>query len=635
MNIQIQCCGLILVLLIMFFNLRQKKIGLYTEKAYFSMVLVTFFSIVLDVLSVLTIMEKDYLSEMIVDFTCKIYLISLLAVAVESFLYICIDASTEKKRFRIRKRIFPLIAVISAVITAFLPMEYFSTQTGMVYYTGAASVFTYAMLLFFVINTFIIAFKAKGIVNHRRRNAVILWTLMWIFAIFVQSFYRGIYFISFACALGELVLYFKLENPETYLDKPTGQFNSNAFILYSRQLYKKHVDFSVLSISYDSWINRNIAQNAMSEAKIEVIEYLKKLHGSVLFKKAEDELLIIFTDMENAGENSRMIIERFKRGWGKNGAIYLNPNIVFIPQAKVVSSPEEIMYVLRYTSTHYAESGQTYFKVIDENIVTEMRKEKETIRLITDAINDDRIRVFYQPIYSTSDKKFTSAEALVRIIRKNGSVVPPSVFIEAAEKNGLIIKLGEMVFEKVCEFLERTAPEELGFDYIEVNLSVVQCAYENLAKDFIKIMDAHHIEPSWINLEITESASIDAKNILLKNMKELMDYGVRFSLDDFGTGQSNLNYIVDMPVNIVKFDRNMINSYFNNGKAKYVMDAAMHMIHGMDLKIVSEGIESKHQFETMHELGISYIQGYYFSKPLPEDEFVKFIRNASDIKEVC
>ena len=209
------------------------------------------------------------------------------------------------------------------------------------------------------------------------------------------------------------------------------------------------------------------------------------------------------------------------------------------------------------------------------------------------------------------------------------------MFIEAAEKNGLIIKLGEMVFEKVCEFLERTAPEELGFDYIEVNLSVVQCAYENLAKDFIKIMDAHHINPSWINLEITESASIDAKNILLKNMKELMDYGVRFSLDDFGTGQSNLNYIVDMPVNIVKFDRNMINSYFNNGKAKYVMDAAMHMIHGMDLKIVSEGIESKHQFETMHELGISYIQGYYFSKPLPEDEFVKFIRNASDVKEVC
>lgn len=104
-----------------------------------------------------------------------------------------------------------------------------------------------------------------------------------------------------------------------------------------------------------------------------------------------------------------------------------------------------------------------------------------------------------------------------------------------------------------------------------------------------------------------------------------MEYGVHFSLDDFGTGQSNLNYIVDMPVDIVKFDRSMTNSYFENGKAKYVMEAAIHMIHGMNLEIVSEGIETKEQYQTMEDLGISHIQGYYFSKPLPEDEFIEFL----------
>ena len=96
-------------------------------------------------------------------------------------------------------------------------------------------------------------------------------------------------------------------------------------------------------------------------------------------------------------------------------------------------------------------------------------------------------------------------------------------------------------------------------------------------------------------------------------------------MDDFGTGQSNLNYIVEMPVDIVKFDRDMINSYFENGKAKYVMDAAMRMIHGMQLKIVSEGIETKEQYDTMEKLQINYIQGYYFSKPLPEDDFIYFL----------
>jgi len=163
--------------------------------------------------------------------------------------------------------------------------------------------------------------------------------------------------------------------------------------------------------------------------------------------------------------------------------------------------------------------------------------------------------------------------------------------------------------------------------YIEINLSVIQCAYSKLAENFIRIMQDYGVEPDCINLEITESASLSAKNILLENMRSLMDYGVKFSLDDFGTGQSNLNYIVDMPVNIVKFDREMSQAFFRDEKAKYVMNAAMQMIHGMKLKIVSEGIETKEQYLAMQELSIDYIQGYYFSKPLPEAAFLAFLQS--------
>ena len=109
-------------------------------------------------------------------------------------------------------------------------------------------------------------------------------------------------------------------------------------------------------------------------------------------------------------------------------------------------------------------------------------------------------------------------------------------------------------------------------------------------------------------------------------MERMIEYGIHFSLDDFGTGQSNLNYIVDMPVKIVKFAREMSQAYFANDKAKYVMDAAIHMIHGMGMKIVAEGIETEEQYKKMEEINIDYIQGYYFSKPLPEQEFLQFLR---------
>ena len=138
-------------------------------------------------------------------------------------------------------------------------------------------------------------------------------------------------------------------------------------------------------------------------------------------------------------------------------------------------------------------------------------------------------------------------------------------------------------------------------------------------------MKREQVDPRYINLEITESSTLHYRNILLENMNLLSDLGCSFSLDDFGTGESNLNYIVDMPVQIVKFDRDMVQNYFRNDRAKIVMRATVSMIKTMGLKIVAEGVETKEQLDAMEELGVDYIQGYYFSKPLQEKDFLRFI----------
>ena len=220
----------------------------------------------------------------------------------------------------------------------------------------------------------------------------------------------------------------------------------------------------------------------------------------------------------------------------------------------------------------------------------------------------------------------------MRIRKEDGTLLMPGEFIEVAEKRGSILQLGAEVFEGVCTFIEEHNMENMGLHYIEVNLSAIQCGYKNLAQDLIDTMKRHHVDPHYINLEITESASIGSEKTFLDNLYSLKRYGVSFSLDDFGTGQSNLNYIVAMPVDIVKFDRGMTLSYFQNAKAKYVMDAAMMMIKGMNLEIVSEGIENEEQLKIMEALGIQYIQGYYFSKPLPKDKFVEFVIAAVEEK---
>ena len=194
-----------------------------------------------------------------------------------------------------------------------------------------------------------------------------------------------------------------------------------------------------------------------------------------------------------------------------------------------------------------------------------------------------------------------------------------------AEENGQILQLGERVPEKVCQFLKRIDTHKCGLHYVEINLSVVQCEKLDLADRLISIAQKYEIDPGLVNLEITETASISARKTLLENMKKLIDYGFTFSLDDFGKGESNLMYVVEMPVSIVKLDMDMSKAFFQTPKAKQVVQAVISMAHGMGLKVVAEGIETKEENLLISQEGIDYIQGYYYSRPLPMAAIMEFL----------
>ena len=209
----------------------------------------------------------------------------------------------------------------------------------------------------------------------------------------------------------------------------------------------------------------------------------------------------------------------------------------------------------------------------------------------------------------------------------------PTVFIPVAEESGQILELGERVFEKTCEFLKNSEALTLGIQLIEVNLSVIQCERRDLAKRLLAIANRYEISPENINLEITETASISARAILLENMKTLMEYGFRFSLDDFGKGESNLMYVVEMPVCIVKLDYDMIKAFTSSRKAQMVVRAVVGMAHSLNLKLVAEGVETKEELDAICSEDIDYIQGYYYSKPLPVHEFIQFIKEKNSEME--
>ncbi len=632
MNIQMQLGGISILLLLLYFYKRQGTLGLYISRLFLRTFYVTFCCLVLDIVSIVLIVNQDVIPLWIVKAECKAYLVSLIATGYMALTYANADIRHLAKADK--SAIWLTIAVAGVAVLIFIsPISIFYEGENVAYTYGLACSATYAGALILIAATLFRLYIHGRQMNPKRRNAIALWLIIWIIAALVQFLNSELLLVGFAGAMGMMILFFELENPEIYIDRSTGFYNSYALVEFIRQRYLLGKNCYGILVSLENIQKSNIPLTKLEAAMAEIVQFIRQLPDTMVFKTDDREFSLSFDSVEAFEKARGMVCSRFQQGWLENSPddpngepVFIQPHYLFIPSGNVAKNAEEMLGLLRHFRLHCADLSEGCTLTLDEKTIAKKRERDEMLETIILAMNEDRVEVFYQPIYSTCKKKFVSAEALVRIRRTDGSIIPPGQFIPIAEETGLIGKIGEIVFEKTCRFIRENNIEKYGIEYIEVNLSVVQCENKSLADEYISIMKKYDLPPRYINLEITESAAIARKNILLENMRRLIDYGVEFSLDDFGNGQSNLSYIVDMPVQIVKFDHDMTQAYFETEKAQFVLQAAANMIHDMQLKTVAEGVETAEQLTVLERLGIDYIQGYYFSKPIDANSFIQFIR---------
>lgn len=629
MGIQVQGCGLVLLLVLLFFFVRQKRVGLYTERIFFITLMIAIGCLSLDIFTIYAIKARAYIPQILLDFICKSYLVSLVWMGYRALVYVLCDISREavlQKCIRVTK----VVLMIGSIVIYCIPI-YYHTDANFIYTYGPSVILTYLFALPFVVATIIITVKSKRVIA-RRKIAVNVWLAFWLAAAIIQFLNNRFLLVGYGISLGMVVLFVAFENPESNIDRSYGCFHAHALTRYLDECYSTGRKLSIMFLSMASEYEEYMERTRMDQALLEIIGFLQKKKNVKVFKLMDQDLVAVFEDMSQMNSAFQEIQDYFyrKQFYPDADPVTLDfdfPKSVFVlvPDSLVIKNSAELMILFQYQKTNCSNELRTQVCYANELLLEEIREKAETKKEILQAIDEDRIEVFYQPIYSTKKKKYLSAEALVRIRKEDGTMLSPGMFIPVAEETGLIKQVGEIVFEKVCECLSEKKVQQLGIEYIEVNMSVVQFELRNLAERYIKIMKRHDVDPKYINLEITETGSIQAKQNMLENMHRLIKYGVSFSLDDFGNGQSNLDYMIDMPVKIVKLDMLMTQSYFKNIKAKSVVQAVTNMVHNMQLKMVAEGVETKEQLDEMERLGIEYIQGYFFSKPVDKEEFMSFL----------
>lgn len=486
------------------------------------------------------------------------------------------------------------------------------------------------------INLFIgfsIFIKYKRLFNFK-----IMFSVLWLFgitcfAIIFESIFPKIVVEPFANTIGILFISFNIQRSEQLIHVYTGLKNSLAYeedcfkAAYSdkkfNQIFVNITNYSLIKeiIGYD----KNFKLPAIVAKTLNNIDIDFRLNAEIYYLgKGRFRIITERKKFEQTISAAYAINEELKKT-----ITYKDTEINPIANVCVARCPEDIkdydsfiifgndmnlskfhngnvLYASDLYKEDYYQKLQNIDKIIERNLATK------------------NFQVYYQPIYSLKEHRFTSAEALLRLNDPEFGFIPPDIFIPAAENSGDIHKIDSFVLEEVCSFVSSEKFKQTGLKYIEVNLSVAHCMQDNLPEQVFATLRRFNVKPEMINLEITETAVAQSQEKLLKNLLSLVNFGINISLDDFGSGYSNLQRISQLPLSIVKIDKTFTDSVKIN-KVSIILQNLIRMVQALHLQIVVEGVETEEVMNIFNDYGCDYIQGFFFSRPLPKDDFVQFI----------
>lgn len=275
-----------------------------------------------------------------------------------------------------------------------------------------------------------------------------------------------------------------------------------------------------------------------------------------------------------------------------------------------------------------------HIAVYDDTLRSKLLKEKAITDSMETALSENQFTVYFQPKYSLSDSCIVGAEALVRWIHPEWGFISPGDFIPLFEKNGFIPRLDQYVWEHVCSYLQEWRRKGYPSLAVSVNMSRSDIYQSKLVDTLLDITRRYGVEPAQLHLEITESAYTENPDKLISTVKELRRLGFIIEMDDFGSGYSSLNMFSRMELDILKLDMTFIRNEMSKPAEQSIISDIISMAHRMHLNVVAEGVETREQVKRLRAVGCDYVQGYYFAKPMPAEEFDEMLKHLNPDKAV-
>lgn len=432
----------------------------------------------------------------------------------------------------------------------------------------------------------------------------------------------------------------KLQSDElkymAYYDQLTGIYNRNYFLTRLQELIGKADKYTC----------------PLSLMMLD-IDHFKKVNDT-LGLVLGDELITLIGLFLKTFETEDVIIGRYGADvfviamldpYGFSSSAYIYDKIKQrLKKPFILSNGEEFIVSMSFGVAEYPEGGEnsmlllknaelSMYKAKEKNRGSISYFDKKTLeefessvlweRRLKSAIENESFELYYQPQFDAVTGELRGAEALVRWIDNDGSLISPGLFIPIAEKNGDILQIGEWVLNSALKSLSEWKHKYAFDGIISINLSAIQLRKENYEQHIMELLNKYDIVPTQIELEITESVLIDDHKQIMERLAFLRQQGIRVSLDDFGTGFSSLSYLKDLPIDTLKIDKSFVDTVISDESTGIITESVVNMVRRLGLSTVAEGVENEQQYEWLRSIHCDTIQGYLLGKPMPRSQFEK------------
>ena len=489
--------------------------------------------------------------------------------------------------------------------------------------------------IFMLYGLIALAFLRKNVYNvDRKRYYVLLAPIIMVtVGLVIGVLARGHHVVCFSVAVCVLALVLINRRVEDSIDIVTGMHTYKVFAedMYTNFSTGKQMEIILINITNFKYAMRMVGYDSMlgmmAPVSAEILRIMRKYHAQFMCYYNGDGKFAVELSRKNF-TYAHEIAEEISNSIRQNIRMEISDFELEINTC-LVRCPDDISDVSAlFMLISDLDLAEATGRVLSAESITgtkEFTMKKEMSIIIDRALANHYFSVFYQPIYDTKTGKFSSAEALLRLRDPKYGYISPQLFIPLAEKSGAIHAIGSFVLEEVVKFIASDDFKQLGVDYIEINLSVMQCLRSDLADEIIDLTRKYKVSPLKINLEITETASGYSQSKLNTNITKLTENGFTVSLDDFGTGYSNLMRIAQLPLNIVKLDRAFVLMEESGGN-HIIIKNLIRMLKDMNLRVLVEGIETEEMVESFTQMGVDEIQGFYYSRPLTKSAYLRFLK---------